>query len=362
MEPNVAPTAPSGEIDKIQVTGLSSSLRVGDSLSFGSALQTTGEVDTAAIRYSWKLSGMDSLGGLISSDSIAKWIPKEPGQYSLELEVEYQGKTVSALVIFVVIEKEVDNGDALRAEALKNLRARIPGKYAGTVTTPWAGAVPVAVEFREDGTYSAFNTETTGLPALYYGSDEESPERTWSLRDMNADGSGSGNLFILFEPGNTVREDLEDVMLSGDGTKLSMQFMHFGQYGPVEIALSRISDAAFPPRPLPSPSVHSQSFDADRSGWIDTAIVEIEPAPGLSAVYQIVPMTGEGILFNLLNPILLWRDDLPALPVEGPIRIADSGSDLIVLARSRDGSRLSGIVAGTVYWKRSSGGMLENDK
>ena len=99
--------------------------------------------------------------------------------------------------------------------------------------------------------------------------------------------------------------------------------------------------------------MNSGSFTVERSGWVDTAIVEIEPAPGLRAVYQVVPMTDS---LNFLNPVSLWRDDLPAVPVEGPIRIAKSGTDLIVVVRSTDGVRLSGTVAEGVYWDRSPEG------
>ena len=113
--------------------------------------------------------------------------------------MEYQGKTDSVHVILIVMEKALDWGDltgeradSLRAKALQDLRAQVCGKYSGQVITPWTGAYSVAVEFREDGTYSAFNTEVENSPAFYYGIDEDSPERTWSLLEMNLDGSASG--------------------------------------------------------------------------------------------------------------------------------------------------------------------------
>ena len=74
-------TQPSRGDRQIEVTGLSSSLRVGDSLSFGSALQTTGDVDTAAIRYSWKLSGW------------IPWAPLFPGIQSRNGSPRNRGNT-----------------------------------------------------------------------------------------------------------------------------------------------------------------------------------------------------------------------------------------------------------------------------
>jgi hypothetical protein len=70
-----------------------------------------------------------------------------------------------------------------------------------------------------------------GCRALYYGSDDDDPGKTYTLDDVQASGKGVGTIQIYFAPGYN-QGDLSAILLSDDLTSLSFQFMKNG-YGPV---------------------------------------------------------------------------------------------------------------------------------
>lgn len=127
------------------------------------------------------------------------------------------------------------------AAILVELRGRIVGSWSGTVATPWVRPYRVTLVFRGDGTYSAHADETTELgkePALYWGSDTDSPLKRYSIDDVAADGSGSGEIVLYFSGSETTTLDqLGDIRITGD--RLEFSLTHGGNYGPITFQLTR---------------------------------------------------------------------------------------------------------------------------
>ncbi len=137
--------------------------------------------------------------------------------------------------------KGVDFTDgALSASTIAELAEGMVGSWEGCVTTPWVPTYFVSITFRADGTYSAESTEVLDdqeMIAMYYGIDEDSSEKRYAINDLQASGKGLGEIDIDFGLGSTSRGDLRNIKLMGD--KLSFEFFHRGQYGPVLFELER---------------------------------------------------------------------------------------------------------------------------
>lgn len=122
--------------------------------------------------------------------------------------------------------------------SLADLKAGIIGKWAGCVSTPWVSPYWVTITFHDDGTYSSAALAGSVQPALYYGSDEDSPEKRYELNDIQDDAGGIGQIDIFFWLGNTNRGDLRNIRLMGD--QLQFEFFHRGEYGPLTYQLYRV--------------------------------------------------------------------------------------------------------------------------
>jgi hypothetical protein len=57
--------------------------------------------------------------------------------------------------------------------------------------------------------------------------------------DMKADGSGTGEITVLFHVGTTVIDELRQVRLGPGGKTMTLEMWHFGTYGPVRMELTR---------------------------------------------------------------------------------------------------------------------------
>lgn len=121
--------------------------------------------------------------------------------------------------------------------SLSELQEGVLGTWSGCVTTPWVPRYWVTLTFRADGTYSSDAWKGSDEPALYYGSDEDSPEKVYELDNLYDDLEGIGQIDIYFWPGNVNRGELRNIALMGD--KLSFEFFHRGQYGPLTYELWR---------------------------------------------------------------------------------------------------------------------------
>lgn len=241
------PDSKGGVLQSAQVNGSIESLAVGDSIELKAGFTATGEIDTSLIRFAWRLGGSDSGFKDLSQTDIAKLIPKQPGTYKLYLDISYEGKTVSALIIFVVTERIV-LVDSAGVAQLRTYIEKLPGHYVGTVTTPWIPPYEIAMIFRADGSYSAYTTDTSAYPALYYGTDEDDPGKSWVLQDVTAAGNAVGKINVVFGTGNSVEDEIESMSFDADFRELRFSMYHLGGYGPVKVALHRIDAESLPPR------------------------------------------------------------------------------------------------------------------
>jgi hypothetical protein len=73
--------------------------------------------------------------------------------------------------------------------------------------------------------------------AMYYGMDEDSPLKTYSMTYFQASRLGIGQIDVVFDVGSVTRDELRNVRLMGD--KLEFEMFHLGQYGPLTFQLNR---------------------------------------------------------------------------------------------------------------------------
>jgi hypothetical protein len=234
----VDPGSKSGALISARLDAPGDSLAVDESVRLETTPVFSGEVDSAKLNVSWSISRDGE--PVLTEDSAARildWIPTRPGKYSAHATVEYGGKTVDVYVVIIILE----SGDASQ---LEKIRKGALGRWRGTVTTPWVAPYEIEMELRADGTYSAHSIgqdDSSDYPALYYGTNEDSPLKTWSLDDVKANGDASGEIQVLFGVVYTTTVDeIRHLRLGADGTTLSFEMWHFGQYGPVRCELTRV--------------------------------------------------------------------------------------------------------------------------
>ena len=129
-----------------------------------------------------------------------------------------------------------------RSLLLEQYRKNIVGRWTGVAAYPWIDPCNVDVTFRDNGTYSARNLSGDPLrPAFYYGTDDDSESKAYSLEDVGADGRASGHIVIYFGggPGNTNTDDLVNIEFSDNCQSLRFDFYHRVTYGPVSFSLHR---------------------------------------------------------------------------------------------------------------------------
>ncbi len=124
-------------------------------------------------------------------------------------------------------------------ERLAQLRKGVLGNWMGTVATPWGPPYQVGMTFFTDGHYGArCLLGPPGCVAFYYGSDEDSPEKRYTIEDVRADGKGDGEIIFWFSPMDTNAGVLRNMEISPDGGQLSFD-AYKGEYGPLQFRLSR---------------------------------------------------------------------------------------------------------------------------
>lgn len=239
--PTTAPEPePGGTLVGARIDPPADSLAVNEPLRLEPEVVFSGAVDSPLVKYAWKVT---KDGVPVELPDAARkaldWIPDQPGTYSAHLRVEYGGKTVEIHILVII--KEGDGG----AGRLAGIRKGMIGDWTGSVSTPWLPAYPIHMTFRADGSYSARNPEPGGdsigsTPALYYGTDEDHPLKTWLVDDVKASGEATGEITIVFgQVYTTTRDELRRVRLSPDGSRLSFEMWHMGTYGPVAVELAR---------------------------------------------------------------------------------------------------------------------------
>lgn len=124
-------------------------------------------------------------------------------------------------------------------DRLARLRQGVLGTWKGTVTTPWQPPYAVTITFEADGHYSAHCVQLdVSCRAFYWGSDLDTPEKRYDIQDVRADGKGTAEILIWFDPGNVNHGQLRSIDLSADGNTLTFEAWK-DSYGPLKFALTR---------------------------------------------------------------------------------------------------------------------------
>jgi hypothetical protein len=121
---------------------------------------------------------------------------------------------------------------------LMRVRNGTLGTWTGTVTTPWVDPYAVTFSFDSYTHYSAMSLGSQN-PALYYGTDDDGPDKHYDITDIEDNGDASGTIDIVFGPGNYTREILSGIQLSADGNTLRFWFSRGGTSGPLQYDLQR---------------------------------------------------------------------------------------------------------------------------
>ena len=119
--------------------------------------------------------------------------------------------------------------------AFERLKYGFAAAWGGTATAPagWLPPTwPVDFLFESNGHYSAHCRNSGSCAALYNGTDDESPGKTYVIDDIQASGKGVGTIQILFSVGSWNTGDLKHISLSDDLTSLTFELWK-GTYGPV---------------------------------------------------------------------------------------------------------------------------------
>ena len=131
------------------------------------------------------------------------------------------------------------DGGTWDQQQLARLRRGIVGRWAGVQTNPWTGPCQHTFTFEASGIYSAHSPGESCV-VLYYGSNNDSPEKKYTLDDVKPGGEGMGQIGIYFGPGNTYPGEMRNVALSEDLQLLKFEVM-YRTYGPMVFSLKRES-------------------------------------------------------------------------------------------------------------------------
>ncbi len=125
----------------------------------------------------------------------------------------------------------------------------IVGKWRGCTKNPWTKPYEVEFTFNTDGTYSSKNIEIAANSstlrtntALYYGSDADDPNKKFELRNQLSNGDVEGDIYVYFGSASTVLDKIKLMRLNQDNSKLYLEVIHLGSYGPLRYELEKIND------------------------------------------------------------------------------------------------------------------------
>lgn len=118
-------------------------------------------------------------------------------------------------------------------------RTGIIGRWKGVQSSDWEPTHPVELWFQADGTYHALCLEP-GCTALFWGTDQDAPGKTWKIDRVDSDGSASGSLWLTHGADRSPEKGtLSRVSLSEDGSYLELDL-----WGPEAISTSCFGNAA----------------------------------------------------------------------------------------------------------------------
>src|SRR3990167_4684302 len=172
-------------------------------------------------------------------------IPSGKSQVTEPFEIYSQGIDISKCTIKeTVVHDYPDNKKetiVLKAISLQNV-VLYDGYNTITVSCPSsAGTIEQSLRIPlTDGLPEACrNFAFTEANAMYYGSEAENPYKQYAIKDFQSNRTGTGEIDITWDAtsSQTSRGSLKNIKLMCN--KLSFEFFHFHQYGPVTFRLYR---------------------------------------------------------------------------------------------------------------------------
>lgn len=172
------------------------------------------------------------------------------GIHRVRAECSAMGATLKASQRFMVADGQPEKckdftyfkPNQSTAVNLSELTTGISDTWSGCVDTPWTAAYFVTITFSTDGTYIAESAEVLDTfdfaGGFYiYSIPGPQPNKKYGVQSYQ-NGLGQGFIDIVHPNGTTIhRGDLRNIVLSGD--KLTFDFYHQSQYGPLIFNLSR---------------------------------------------------------------------------------------------------------------------------
>jgi len=146
------------------------------------------------------------------------------------------------------------NSLSTQPRPVEKLNEELIGTWEGIVNTPWTTPYQIKLTFRADGTYSSEGgwtclgpklllgqyCEPIKSPALYYGTDVDSVEKTYNIYETT-NGNAEGTINIYFETDTVVEDEIKEMRIyEGEMTKktyLNFKMYHLRRYGPLSFSL-----------------------------------------------------------------------------------------------------------------------------
>jgi len=189
------------------------------------------DIQIEDLDFDWEiLNEVDEAVYTASDVTEFDWIPGASGTYVVNCTVSYLDENKSVILVIVVIDKQ--------SFLLDQYKTRIVGTWTGTATNRWREPWNVELTFFDDGVYSGRNLSDSS-PAFYYGTDSDSPSKTYAIEYVMADGRAVGHIDIYFDVGTICRGDLESIQFSDNYQTLKFDFYHRGMWGPHSFNLQR---------------------------------------------------------------------------------------------------------------------------
>jgi len=179
--------------------------------------------------------------------------PITDGSYQTNLKCSYQGKDYKDSETYEIITVKgsvcdnqsfsITNGDFTTSE----VNSKLVGQWEGCSSNPWTKPYQVKFNFAADGGYISQNTEKVTNPttkrtnvALYYGTDKDIAEKTYSISNKLSTGEFSGKINICDGYGNNIMSEIRSMKMSADGNTLYFEVLYRG-YGPMKYILTRVN-------------------------------------------------------------------------------------------------------------------------
>jgi len=134
-------------------------------------------------------------------------------------------------------------------EDIARVATGIAGDWRGFVSTPWIPLYEVRMSFDSDGHYggSCSSSSPSCCRAMYYGTDDDTPLKRYTLDSVTTTGAVNGSIDIIYG-GSSVpyyesgyQGTLRNVQLDLTGNRLRFDFWYGGTYGPLQYDLERVT-------------------------------------------------------------------------------------------------------------------------